>query len=314
MTAEAHCWESVAFALSYRLGEIAMFRKRFSGLALREHFFNLGIDPSVPPPPFERFQSGVDVIITRSHPVRADLPVLSAKDGVLRYVMARYTRFHTDLAGSFDEYLAKFSSKSRNTLRRKVRRLVEHADGAAMSEYRRVDEMQGFLEMAGKVSALTYQERLLDAGIPTDAGYLATLKDMAAKDAVRGYLLHLGGAPIAYLCCPADDGVLMYGYLGYDPRYAEFSPGTVLQYLAFESIFREKRFRAFDFTEGQGEHKRFFGTHETLCADICYFPDRPASRFWVALHRAFDRGSVVGAALLEKAGLKSRLKRFLRGL
>ncbi len=307
-------WEEVPFVLSYRIGEIALFRKQFRGLALHEHFFTLGDDPSVPRPPFERFQSGVDVIVTRSHPVRDGVPTFSRQDSVLQYVFARYSRFHTDLSGSFEDYLAKFSSKSRNTLRRKVRRLVEHADGVVMREYRQPSEMAAFLAGAGAVSSLTYQEKLLDAGIPTDAAYLAELETLAANDSVRGYILLLGGAPIAYLCCPAVDDVLMYGYLGYDPRYADHSPGTVLQYLAFESAFGEKRFRAFDFTEGQGEHKRFFGTHETACADICYFPDSAASRFWIALHRGFDRGSVAAAALLEKAGLKSRLKRFLRRL
>ncbi|MGH8852133.1 MAG: GNAT family N-acetyltransferase, partial [Casimicrobiaceae bacterium] len=85
-----------------------------------------------------------------------------------------------------------------------------------------------------------------------------------------------------------------------------------LQYLVFESLFEEKRFRAFDFTEGQGEHKKFFGTQATPCADICYFPASLSAQFWVRMHRAFDRGSITAAALLDRIGLKSRLKRFLR--
>ena len=312
MIADVPHWRAVPFALSYRVGEVTVFRKRLRALALQAHFFTLPDDPGVPPPPVERFKSDVDVIVTRSHPVREELPTVAVVDGVLRYVTARYSRFHTDLSGSFDEYLARFSSKSRSTLRRKVRKLVEHADGVTMRTYARPEEMSEFLQRAGSVSALTYQHRLLDAGLPTDAAYLSKLERLAANDSVRGYVLFLGEAPIAYLCCPAVDGVLMYGYLGYDPKYSEMSPGTVLQYLAFESIFREHRFRAFDFTDGQGEHKRFFGTHETRCADICYFPDSYRARLWVRLHRWFDRASTGLVRSADRLGVKAKLKRLVR--
>jgi len=307
-------WTAVPFALSYRVGEVTVFRKRLRALALQAHFFTLSDDPGDPPPPVERFKADVEVIVTRSHPVREQLPAVTAHDGVLRYVMARYARFHTDLSGSFDEYLARFSSKSRNTLRRKVRRLVEHPDGVAMRTYATPEEMAEFLARAGAVSALTYQHRLLDAGLPTDAAYLSKLQALAANDSVRGYLLVLGEKPIAYLCCPASDDILRYGYLGYDPAHADLSPGTVLQYLAFEALFGEQRFRAFDFTDGQGEHKRFFGTHETQCADICYFPNSYRARFWVRLHRLFDCGSAGLVQVAERLGVKSQLKRLVRGL
>lgn len=314
MIADVPRWKAVPFSLSYRLGELIVFRKRMRGLALQAHFFTLSDDPGAPPPPVERFKSDVDVIVTRSHPVREQLPTVAVRDGVLRYVMARYSRFHTDLSGSFDEYLARFSSKSRSTLRRKVRRLVERPDGVTMRTYARPEEMSEFVQRAGAVSALTYQHRLLDAGLPTDAAYVSKLERMAANDSVRGYLLVLGETPIAYLCCPAVDGVLMYGYLGYDPTYSDMSPGTVLQYLAFESIFREQRFLAFDFTDGQGEHKRFFGTHETRCADICYFPDSYRARLWVGLHRLFDRASTGLAQGADRLGVKAKLKRLVRRL
>lgn len=314
MSSDAPRWEPVLFELSYRLGEITLFRKRFRGLALLAHFFDLGEDPDDPKPPFDRFDTGIQVIVTRSHPICGSLPVLTARDGVLRYVRGRYLRYHTELSGDFDRYLAKFSAKTRNTLRRKVKRFLEMGDGSAMRVYRYPEEMAEFHRQAREISALTYQEKLLDAGLPPEPEYVAELIRLAAADSVRSYVLFLRGKAIAYLCCPAVDGVLLYSHLGYDPKHAELSPGTVLQYLVLESLFGEKRFRAFDFTEGQGEHKRFFGTHETPCADICYFRLSFSTRFWVGLHRLFDRFSVTIAALLDKVGLKARLKRFLRRL
>jgi CelD/BcsL family acetyltransferase involved in cellulose biosynthesis len=307
-------WEPGPYVLTYRIGEIAVFRKQFRALTLRTHFFDLTDDPAEPPPPFDRFQTGIEAIVTRSHPVPGPLPVLTARDDVLRYVVALYTRYYTDLAGDFDGYLGKFSAKSRGTLRRKVKRFIELGGDCEMRAYSRPDEMEQFHGRARAVSALTYQERLLDAGIPAEPEFLEELISLAASDSVRAYVLFLHGTAIAYLCCLSNNRVLLYSYLGYDPKHAELSPGTVLQYLAFQSLFAEQRFRALDFTEGQGEHKKFFATHQTLCADICYFPDSVSTQFWIGLHRAFDRTSVAAAAMLAKVGLKARLKRLLRRL
>jgi len=305
-------WEPTTFVLSYRLGEFELWKKSFRALSLRAHYFDLTDDVSMPPPPFERLGREAEMIVTRSHPYREPLPPLILGDGVLRYVRSRYTRFHTDLAGTFDDYLAKFSAKSRSTLRRKVRRFTALGEGCRMREFRTPDAMEEFLRLARQVSVLTYQEKLLDAGIPGDPEYLRVLVDLATADSVRAYILEMNGAPIAYLCCPATDGILFYGYLGYDPKHADLSPGTVLQCLVFEALYGERKFRAFDFTEGQGEHKRFFGTSQTQCADICYFPGTPNARFWVGLHIGLDRLSTGMVRLLDRIGLKSRVKNFLR--
>lgn len=305
-------WQEGPFELVYRLGSVPLFRRRLSALHLRGHFLDLPADPAESRPPLGRLGGGVDVIVAPSHPIREPLPRLTTVDGALRYVVAQYSRHHAELSGSLDEYLAKFGGKSRNTLKRKVRKFLDLGGGSGMREYHGPKEIVEFHRRARAVSALTYQERLLDAGLPADPGFLDELVALARADSVRAYVLFLRDEPIAYLCCPAVDGVLLYDYLGYDPRHADLSPGTVLQYLAFEALFREQRFRAFDFTEGEGAHKRLFGTHETLCADICFFPQSASVRFWLGLHAGLDRISVRAAEGLDRLGLKSALKRLMR--
>lgn len=310
--ATAGVWEDAPFDLTYRLGEITLFTRRFRALNLRSHFFDLSTDPFEPAPPFECLGRACDVIVTRSHPVAETLPAVTSVHGALRYVPHQFTRFHTVLTGTFDDYLTKFSAKTRGTLRRKVKRFLELGDGSGVRSFVRPDEMPEFYRLARGVSARTYQEKLLDAGLPEEPGFLKELEALASRDAVRAYILTLHGEPIAYLCCPAANGILLYSHLGYDPRHADLSPGTVLQYLAFEQLFREHRFRAFDFTEGQGEHKKFFGTHETLCANVCYFPPTLASRFWIGLHLGLDRFSAALGRLLDRLGLKKIVKRLVR--
>lgn len=305
-------WEQVRYELAYRIGEITLFAKSFRTLSLRNHFLELTTDPEVPAPPVTRLGSDIDAIVMLSHPVEGLLPRLQLHNGYVRYVLAQYSHFYTDLSGTFKDYLSKFSSKTRNSLQRKVRRFFDSGDGSSFREYKRPDEMAEFHHLARQISALTYQEKRFQAGLPLSPSFLADLEDKARSDNVRAYLLFKGNAPIAYLCCPGANGILFYSYLGYDPRHAGLSPGTVLQYLAFESLFQERTFKAFDFTQGQGEHKRFFGTNEVRCADILLLDAGFASRFWVTFHLWLDQTSAASGRLLDSVGLKSAVKKLIR--
>ena len=305
-------WGEVPFDLKYRFGELTLLSRRFRALTLRNHFLSLPADPNQPPPPLARLGRDVDVIVTRSHPLRETLPRMTVLDGAIRYAIKHYARYYTTLSGTLDEYLAKFSAKTRNTLRRKVRRVLERGSGSEMREYKARDDMEEFCRLARTVSAKSYQERLLDAGLPDGPEFVRELRELADRNAVRGYILFLQHEPVAYLCCPATDGILLYSYLGYNPEHADLSPGTVLQYLVLERLFNEQVFRAFDFSEGQGAHKGFFATQEVLCADICYFSPSVSVRAWLRAHIACDVMSTAVGRGLETLRLKATVRRFLR--
>jgi CelD/BcsL family acetyltransferase involved in cellulose biosynthesis len=207
---------------------------------------------------------------------------------------------------TFEEYLAKFSSKSRATLRAKARKFPD------WRSYSSPDEMADFHRIARAISERTYQEKLHDAGLPASAAFLDEARRLAAEDRVRAYLLFHEGRAVAYLYCPVHDGVLVYEYLGYDPEFAKLSPGTALQYLALEKLFAEGRYRLFDFTQGEGSHKEYFSNGSVFCADIYWFPATLGNRLRVRAHHGLDRFSGRVVALLDRMGLKERVKRWLR--
>jgi CelD/BcsL family acetyltransferase involved in cellulose biosynthesis len=218
-----------------------------------------------------------------------------------------------DLAQSFEAYKAKFSSKTRSTIKRKVKRFAEHCGGAIdMRVYRFRHEIDEFFYAARSVSARTYQERLLDAGLPDTDEFRQRLRELAASDRVRGYILFCAGRPVSYLHCPVHDGVLVYQHLGYDADYAEWSVGTILQWCAFERIFAEGQFRMFDFTEGQSEHKRLFATGSIPCANVYFLRNTFRNRSLMQCQHAFSRFSMRAGDVLERLGLKSRIKKALR--
>lgn len=305
-------WRETDYQFPYRIGEVTLFRRRLRALKLDNYFLELPRDPGQPRPPIERLNNDCQVIISMSHPVDGRLPTLTRIGSALRYVPSQYTHYYAALSGTFEAYLSKFSPKTRSTLRRKVRRFLELGDGCYMREYKHPQEMGEFHRLARQVSERTYQEKLFDRGLPVHPQFRADLVRRAEVDGVRAYLLFLRHEPIAYLCCPAVNRILMYNYVGHDPCHEQLSPGTVLQLLAFKSLFHAQAFVAFDFTQGQGAHKKFFGTHELFCADLLYFPYTPSFRSWIVLHAALDQASAAIGRSLNRFGLKTRIRKLVR--
>lgn len=228
---------------------------------------------------------------------------------MLALVRQRYSRRYADMSESFDSYLAGFSGKSRSTLRRKVRKFAKMSGGPLdIRVYRTPEETAEFQAIARRVSAKTYQEKLLDAGLPDDPASKAEMIRAAARGEVRAWLLFVRNEPVSYLYAPADGDTLIYAYLGYDPDWARHSPGTVLQMEAMKQIFEEGRFRRFDFTEGDGQHKRLFATNGIACVDLLLLRKTPSNYLLAGALAAFDRGVNFAKGL----GLRKWVRRFAR--
>ncbi len=307
-------WEDRPVALKARFGDVTVVTATLRLRTWSGHFLDASDTLPAPPPDGALAGSELDGFFLPSCPAPDPLPTYSRSGRYWRYVPRQYRRCYTDLRLSEDEYLERFSGKSRSTLKRKVRRFAELSGGAIdFRAYRTADELDTFRSLARPLSARTYQERLLGSGLPDDDGFWAALKSASAADGVRAYLLLHDGRPVAYLCCPIRNGVVLYEYVGFDAAYRQHSPGTVLQWLALKSLLAERRFRAFDFTPGEAPHKAFFATASVRCADVYYLRWTVRTVALIAAKSAIE-GTATGAGLLAaRLGIKARLKRLLRG-
>jgi len=298
-------------SLKFMLGDLRLFSLEYETLVIDPHGLNRAYNAEPPGPPP---QAPCDVVLLRSCPVSGPLPRFCWSRGWIRYVPSQYQRYYIDLSSTFDEYMAKFSAKSRATLIRKVRKFAQTfgAVDPPVRVYRHPAELREFHRLAREVSRRSYQERLLDAGLPAPDGFRERLADLARRDAVRAYLLFAGDRPVAYLCCPANDGALIYQYVGFDPEFRAYSPGTVLQHLALESIFAEREFSYFDFTEGEGAHKQFFSTGSVSCADVYYFRRSVSKTCMIASHLATNALSETAGRILDRLNLKTAIRRRMR--
>jgi CelD/BcsL family acetyltransferase involved in cellulose biosynthesis len=275
------------------------------------------VDNTTPPtsltPPLDELMPGSEGFVVRGLPLQGDTRVLTRAGDFFCYVPSRYQHCYIDLRQSFDDYQKKFSSKTRSTINRKIRKYAQHSGGTIRwKSYKTPADMTEFFALARIVSKASYQERLLNAGLPGSEEFIRGAEAMAGEDRVRAYLMFDGERPVSYLYCPVTDGVLSYSYVGYDPEYMDKSVGLVLQWLALQELFGEGRFRYFDFTEGHSDHKRLFSTHQRHCGDVVMLRRSVRNGAIIYGQMATDRLSRWLGDTLERLGVKTRIKRLLR--
>jgi CelD/BcsL family acetyltransferase involved in cellulose biosynthesis len=309
-----HEWQRRRVKVKFKLGERTLFTRslwlKVRDVPLRP---DLPVTVEHPEPPGEALEGGCAGYLIRSLPVRAEQSKWRTAGSYISYTPLQYQRYYIDLRQTFSAYRSKFSSKSRSTLTRKVRKFAEQFGGEVRWRcYGSCEEMRDFYRLARMVSAKTYQERLLDAGLPESPAFLQEIEALAARGLARGYILFDADKPVAFLFCPVRDDVVLYQYLGYDPAYMNWSPGTVLQWHALEALFAERRFAYFDFTEGQSDHKRFFATGSVRCANVFFLRRNLRNLSLVLGHMGLDAVSARSGAVLEQLGMKARVKKLIR--
>lgn len=235
-----------------------------------------------------------------------------AVGGLFPFVRQRYTRHFIDLTTGFDAYLAALSANTRSGIKRKAKKLAQASGGSLdVRRFRTPAEIEGFHKVASALSRKTYQAKLLGGGLPDDPRFAQAMLALAAADSVRAWLLYVEGQPVAYLYCPIEAGTVRYDHVGHDPDVADLSPGSVLQMEAMRDLFDEGCHRRFDFTEGEGQHKRQFATGGVACADLLLLRPTLANRAVVAALGGFDRAMAQAKQLVAQRGLQ-RFARHLR--
>jgi CelD/BcsL family acetyltransferase involved in cellulose biosynthesis len=285
---------SATVSLPLRVGVRTLWRIKRQLVRVR---VPLGVEA---PPPLPGLPGGSDGYFITALPALAEARLRGEHPLLAAFVRQRYRRSYASLAGSYDDYLGRFSSKTRSTLKRKVRKFAELSGGRLdLRCYRTPDEMARFQAAARLVSEVTYQERF-GAGLPDGDAALAEMRALAAQDAVRAWILFLHGEPVSYLYAPAEGDTLLYLYLGYDPEHAALSPGTVLQLEAMRELMAEDRFALFDFTEGESRHKEMFATGSAECLDLLLVRRTVPNLFAGAVLTGFDAAVALAKRALRR--------------
>jgi CelD/BcsL family acetyltransferase involved in cellulose biosynthesis len=297
--------------LKFQIGARTLLtvRRRLVRVPLSLSEARSGVLPALPP-----LDAGADGYAVTSLPEAQMDGLIAGRSGMLPFVRQRYTRYYLDFSPGFEAWFAGLSANARQGLRRKAKKIAASSGGALdVRRFRTPDELRAFHGLARAVSAETYQERLLGSGLPEGEAFVDAMLCLAAADRVRAWLLYVGEEPAAYLYCPIDGDTAIYAHVGHRPAFNDWSPGAVLQLEALRDLFGEGRFAAFDFTEGEGQHKRQFASGGVACVDLLLLRPTLANRAIMAALAGFDRAVALAKGGVQAARLEKLAKRVRRG-
>jgi hypothetical protein len=228
------------------------------------------------------------------------------KAGDPRVRCTSYDSFRVGIAGTFEEYLrARFSAKGRYNLRRNARRLASNCNRLETRLFSNEDVVHEFLRNAGGLAKRTYQ---WTQGLPVvepTAAAASRLRHLARRGLWRAYILYADGVPCAYAQGTLYHRIYDYDVVGFDDRYAGFSPGTVLLHSILEDLFTSQVADELDFGAGLADYKRQFATrNERVIYGKMYSP-----RAYTSVLSGLETGSIAIVAAAKFALRRSKLLR-----
>lgn len=305
----------VRVRLKFLLGELVLASWRPRLLVADPLHFGMPDWPEAPEVIQAALPADADGFLCRKVDVERFTPGIGRYGDFICYVGYRDVLHFVEITGSFDEYLKRFSTKSRHNLARSVRHfLARDPSHNGCEVYTAPDEMARFQHEAAAISESTYQTRLLGAGFRSDAESLQGMVVAAERGDARGYLLRDGERAIAFAWCRRKGDSLVYDTIGYLPECAKLSPGSVLLYLILQDLFSNRLFAMLDFGPGEAQYKSMFGTGQYAFEDVYLLRRTLRHRLLTSAHYRLGKLSSSAGAALERHGLKKRVKMLFRSL
>jgi CelD/BcsL family acetyltransferase involved in cellulose biosynthesis len=221
-------------------------------------------------------------------------------------------RWMMDLDETLDATLRSRSQKTRENMRRVVRR-IETELGTAAS-VRKLCE-PGDIQLLGPdvdaVASLSYQR----PGRPLfgdDGLELALAEYGLERGWFRGYVLYFGGRPVAFWTGYVYGNVFGWrGATGYDPRTARYSPGTYLMMRLIEDLC-EEGVGGFDLGRGDLDYKRYVGSRRWSEVDVRLHTSSPGGVGLCLTASAVNGVHAAGRAASDRFHRGGDLRRWLQ--
>lgn len=217
-------------------------------------------------------------------------------------------RHRIELPDSADEYWKKFTSKSRNTLRRKVKQFGD----CRLERITEPHQIADFLAAAQQVAKHSWQSDLLGLRIHNDDFELQLFTLLASLGALRSYLLWKDDAPVSFCIGTQHNGVFHYEEVAYHRDFSRKSPGQVMVVKMLEDQFEHDTASVFDFGGGDAEYKRQFGNSIGESGHIWLLRPGLRSRLIAAYLGGRRLLSTTLRSALERTGLIDRVRQWTR--
>lgn len=179
-----------------------------------------------------------------------------------------------ELPGSWDEFLAARSPKSRRQLRYDSRKFEKRNSGAF--EMRRLDapEFRDLLRNDLEAVAMTSYQRRLGVGIDASPLWEGLVDLTLDRGWLRVWMLYIHDRPVAFWWGTVYAGVFADYSPAYDPEFSKDRVGTYTMMRMLEDLCEDAEVSLLDFGHGEAFYKKRFGSYSTETADVLVFATR----------------------------------------
>jgi hypothetical protein len=309
-----HPWTIKPHRLPLRLGEVTLGTVAMPAAMLETPVELIDLDPDVllgrvaadwPDAP--------DAIIMPSFPVDpATRPRVARQGGRLTYCSAAQPHMLVDLPAD-GCWRAGLARGRRKELDRKRRRFAEQFGAPSLSVHSGRDGVLGFLRDNAALTTRTWQARVMRAGIGQVPGELEAILARAEHGDAFIFALHAGASPrtLAFGYCERLGDRATYRHTGYDPGVRQGSPGIILLDLMLDAL-SARGIHLLDLGRGSAQYKADVATRSIPSARIWAYPHDWRGAILMHGWRFNEWLTHRVGGLLDRAGLKDRLRRALR--
>ena len=197
------------------------------------------------------------VSLRETSPTLQILPDLARKHGYTVEVKEEDVTSGIGLPSTWDEYLSLLNKKDRHELRRKIRRMDSQTDWKWYS----LTEPTEVNERLGEFIKLMRQSRADKDEFMTperERFFYNIAQRMSELGLLQLYFLHMDGVTVATSLCFDYGGSRLLYNSGYDPGYAYYSVGLLLNAMCLKDAI-EQGLTYFDFLRGPEPYKAHLG-------------------------------------------------------
>ena len=197
------------------------------------------------------------VSLRETSPTLQILPDLARKHGYTVEVKEEDVTSGIGLPSTWDEYLSLLNKKDRHELRRKIRRMDSQTDWKwySLTEPTEVNERLGEFIILMRQSRADKDEFMTPE---RERFFYNITQRMSELGLLQLYFLHMDGVTVATSLCFDYGGSRLLYNSGYDPEYAYYSVGLLLNAMCLKDAI-EQGLTYFDFLRGPEPYKAHLG-------------------------------------------------------
>lgn len=209
-----------------------------------------------------------------------------------------------------NDFFGGLSRHSRGELKRQIKKL-ENSYTVHMKVFAGPDNLEEGIAAAASVSEKTYQHAL-GHGLQDDIQTRSFLFRAAINGWLRLYVIYINNEAAAFEWGIMYRDTIFLRQIGFDPKWRNWSVGTILFLKTLEALCAEGNVRHMDIGFGDAEYKKIYSDTKRDTKSLTVYAERPFPILINILRTSADGVWAAAGFAATKLGLERKIKRLWR--